>query len=67
VSIGCTDQQTSSARASVDIGDGASLELVIKCCYLGDTLSIDEDAAMEAKINLGGLCLCLPIRTSQFL
>jgi len=37
---------------SVDTGDGASLELVDKFCYLGDMLSIDgdADAAVEARV-----------------
>ena len=34
----------------MDIGAGASLELVDKFCYLGDMLSVDgdDDAAMVA-------------------
>jgi len=38
----------------MDIGDGASLELVDTFCYLGDVLSIlvdgDADAAVEARV-----------------
>ena len=30
-------------RTSVDIGDGASVELVDMFCYLGDMLSVDGD------------------------
>jgi len=37
---------------SMDIDDGASLELVDMFCYLGDTLSVDSDAdvAVEARV-----------------
>jgi len=66
---GRTDQ-----RASMDTGDGASLELVDVFCYLGDILSVDgdADAAVEARIfregiSLDNSCLCLSIRTSHFL
>jgi len=31
-------------RTSIDIGDGASLELVDMICYLDDMLSVDGDA-----------------------
>jgi len=31
----------------VDIGDGASLELVDKFCYLGDMLNTDGDASIS--------------------
>jgi len=39
-------------RISMDIGDGASLELVDMFCYLGDMLSVDgdADAAAEARV-----------------
>jgi len=39
----------------VDIGASAKLELVDKFCYLGDKLSVDEDAdaAVEARIRIG--------------
>jgi len=51
---GCTDQRASVDRTSMDIGDGASLELVDTFCYLGDVLSIlvdgDADAAVEARV-----------------
>jgi len=38
---------------SVDIGVTANRELVDKFCYLGDTLSVDEDAdaAVENRIR----------------
>ena len=72
---GCTDEPVGTAMTSVDIGDGTSLELVDNFCYVGDMQSIDgnADAAVEAVelyvrdgINLGNLCLSLPIRTSPF-
>ena len=46
---------TSAGRTSVDIGARANLELVDKCCYLGDMLSVvgDADAAMEVRIGVG--------------
>jgi len=39
----------------VDIGASAKLELLDKFCYLGDMLSVDEDAdaAVEARIRIG--------------
>jgi len=39
----------------VDIGASANLEVVDKFCYLGDMLSVDEDAdaAVEARIRIG--------------
>ena len=41
----------------MDIGASAKLELVDKFCYLGDMLSVDEDAdaavAVEARIRIG--------------
>ena len=42
-------------RTSVDIGDGASLELVDMFCYLGDMLSVDgdADAAVEPRVCKG--------------
>jgi len=52
---GCTDQQSLMNRTSMDIGDGASLELVDMFCYLGDMLSVDGDAdvAVEATVCKG--------------
>ena len=49
---GCTDQPSSMARSSMDIGDGASLELVDMFRYLGHMLSLDgnDDAAVEARV-----------------
>ena len=37
----------------MDIGDGASLELVDMFCYLGDMLNADgdADAALEARVT----------------
>jgi len=42
-------------RTSVDISDGARLELVDMFCYLGDMLSVDgdADAAVEARVCKG--------------
>jgi len=39
----------------VDIGASANLEVMDKFCYLGDMLSVDEDAdtAVEARIRTG--------------
>jgi len=39
----------------MNIGDGASLELVDMFCYLGDMLSVDgdADAAVEARVLKG--------------
>jgi len=47
---------TSGGRTSVDIGASPKLELVDKFCYLGDMLSADgdADAAVEARIRIGG-------------
>ena len=52
---GCTDQPASVDRTSVDISDGARLELVDMFCYLGDMLSVDgdDDAAVEARVCKG--------------
>jgi len=36
----CTDQSPRMDNTSMDIGDGASLELVDKFCYLGDMLRV---------------------------
>jgi len=46
---------TSAGHTSVDIGSSARLELVHKFCYLGDMLSVDEDADadVEARIGIG--------------
>jgi len=37
----------------VNVGDGASLELVDVFCYLGVMLSVDADAAAEARVCKG--------------
>ena len=39
----------------MNVGDDASLELVDKFCYLGDMLSVDEDAnaAVMARVRKG--------------
>ena len=52
---GCLNHVTSTGRTSVDIGASANLELVDKFCYLGDMLSVEEDAdaAVEARIRVG--------------
>ena len=52
---GCLNPVTSAVRTSVDIGASAKLELVDKICYLGNMLSVDEDAgaAVEARIRIG--------------
>jgi len=49
---GCMNPVTSTECTSVNIGVSANLELVSKFCYLGDMLSVDEDAyaAMENRI-----------------
>ena len=47
---GCLNPVTSTGRTSVDIGVSANLEVVDTLCYLGDTLSVDGDAAVEARI-----------------
>jgi len=51
----CLNPVTSTGCTSVDIGASANLELVDKFCYLGDMLSVDEDAdaALEARIRIG--------------
>jgi len=45
----------STGHTSVDIGASANLEVVDKFRYLGDTLSVDEDAdaAVKARIQIG--------------
>jgi len=42
-------------HTSVDIGASANPEVVDKFCYLGDMLSVDEDAiaVVEARIRIG--------------
>jgi len=52
ICIGCMIPVTGTGRTSIDIGVSASLELVYKFCYLGDMLSVDEDAdvAVENRI-----------------
>ena len=52
---GCLNPVTSAGRTSVDIAASAKLELVDKFCYLGDMLSVDEDAdaAVEVRIRIG--------------
>jgi len=49
------NQVISTGRTSVDNGASANLELVDKFCYLGDMLSVDEDAdaAVKARIRIG--------------
>jgi len=43
----CLSPVTSTGRTSVNIGGDANLGLVDKFCYLGDMLSVDEDAEMR--------------------
>jgi len=49
---GCMNPVTGTSRTSVDIGVSVNLELVDKFHYLGDMLSVDEDAdaAVEDRI-----------------
>jgi len=49
----CLNPVTSAGHTSVDIGASAKLELVDKFCYPGDMLSVDGDAAVEARIRIG--------------
>ena len=49
---GCTDQPASVNRTNMNIGDGASLELVDMFCYLGDMLSVDGDADAAVKVRV---------------
>lgn len=63
-----------TASTSVDIGDGASGELVDKFCCLSYMLSVhrDVDTLVNARvrkngINLGTLFLCLPIIIANML
>jgi len=48
----CLNPVTSTGRTGVHIGASANLELVDKFCYLGDVMSLceDADAAMEARV-----------------
>jgi len=50
---GCSNPVISTGHTSVDIGASANLEVVDKFCYLGDMLSADKDAAVEARIRNG--------------
>ena len=52
---GCLSPVTSAGRTSVDIEASTKLELADKFCYLGDMLSVDDDAdaAVEARIRIG--------------
>ena len=49
----CLNPVTSAGHTSVDIGASAKLELVDKFCYPSDMLSVDGDAAVEARIRIG--------------
>jgi len=40
---------TGTGHTSVDIDVNANLELVDKFCYLGDMLSVDEDADVDVE------------------
>ena len=52
---GCTDQPPTMDRTSIDIDDGATLELEDMFCYLDDMLTVDgdDDASVEAKVCKG--------------
>jgi len=50
---GCVNPVTGTGRTSVDIGVSANLVLVDKFCYLGVMLSVDGDAAVETRIQIG--------------
>jgi len=52
---GCTDERASVDRTSMNIGDGASLELVDLLHYVSDMLSVDgdADAAVKARVCKG--------------
>jgi len=50
---GCSNPVISTGHTSVDIGASANLEVVDKFCYLGDMLSVDGDADVEARIRIG--------------
>ena len=50
---GCSNPVISTGHTSVDIGASANLEVVDKFCYLGDMLSVDGDAAAEARTRIG--------------
>jgi len=52
---GCLNPVTSAGCTSVDSGASAKLELADKFCYLGEMLSVDEDAdaAVEDRIRIG--------------
>ena len=52
---GCSNPVISTGHTSVEIGASANLEVVDKFCYLGDMLSADEDAAVEARIEMDGI------------
>jgi len=51
----CTDERASVARTSMNIGDGASLELVNTLRHVSDMLSVDgdADAAVKARVCKG--------------
>ena len=55
ICTGSSNPVISTGHTSVDIGESANLAVVDKFCYLGDMLSVDEDAdaAVEARIRIG--------------
>jgi len=55
----CVNLVTSTDCTRVDIGASANLEIVDMSCYLGDMLSVDEDAdaAVEARIRVQAVCV----------
>jgi len=66
---GCLNPVTSAGHTIEDIGARAKLELVDKFCYLGDMLSVDEDAdeVVEARIRIGWnkFKLLVPLLTNK--
>jgi len=68
ICTGCSNPVISTAQTSVDIGASANLEVVVKFCYLGDMLSVDEMRMQRRRpeseldgINSGSWYHCLPI------
>jgi len=49
---GCVNPVTGTGCTSVDISVNANLELIKKFCYLGDTLSVDEDVDADADTRI---------------
>jgi len=55
ICIACLSLVATAGCVGVDVGAGASLELVDGFCYLGDMLSVDGDAgaAVGARVWVG--------------